>query len=156
MDLGKEAEARIRTWLDRPEEGYDLQRQNDQMTGFYGSKNISDFTLFKKPNYYYLESKATWHDRFDFNMLTDYQYTKMVEKSKIDGVKCYVVVLFATYRRAFLIDIRDIRDLREIENVKSLNIKKIAKWPCPYLEIKTIPSRKQLLEYDPECISHLL
>lgn len=148
MELGKEAEARIRTWLNRPEEGYDLQRQVDQMTGWYGSKNICDFTLYRKPYYYYLESKATWADRFDFTMLTDYQYREMYAKSSIEGVTCYVVVLFATYKRAFLLDIRDIYDLKENKKVKSLNIKKISKWPCKYLEIKTIPSRKQLLEYD--------
>lgn len=146
-DIGKEAEARIRTWLDRPEEGYCFDRIPDQQTGFYGSKNICDFTLFKYPYFYYLESKATWNDRFDFNMLSDYQYTQMYEKSSIEGVWCYVVVLFASYKRAFLLDIRDIHDLRENKNIKSVNIKKIAKWPIPYLEIKTVISRKQLLDY---------
>ena len=146
-DLGKDAEARIKTWLDRPDEGYCLDRIKDQMTGWYGSQNICDFTLFKYPYFYYLESKATWNDRFDFNMLSDYQYTQMYEKSSIEGVKCYVVVLFASYKRAFLLDIRDIHDLRENKNIKSVNIKKIAKWPIPYLEIKTVISRKQLLDY---------
>lgn len=146
-DLGKDAEARIKTWLDRPDEGYCLDRIKDQMTGWYGSQNICDFTLFKYPYFYYLESKATWNDRFDFNMLSDYQYTQMYEKSSIEGVWCYVVVLFASYKRAFLLDIRDIHDLRENKNIKSVNIKKIAKWPIPYLEIKTVISRKQLLDY---------
>ena len=146
-DLGKDAEARIKTWLDRPDEGYCLDRIKDQMTGWYGSQNICDFTLFKYPYFYYLESKATWNDRFDFNMLSDYQYNQMYEKSSIEGVKCYVVVLFALYKRAFLLDIRDIHDLRENKNIKSVNIKKIAKWPIPYLEIKTVISRKQLLDY---------
>ena len=149
MELGKEAEARIRTWLDRPESGYDFLRLFDQMNGFFGSKNICDFILYKHPNHYYLESKATWADRFDFAMLSDYQYNGMYEKSKIEGVTCYVVVLFATYKRAFLFDIKDIYELREHKKVKSLNIKKIEKWPLSYKEIKTIPSRKQLLEYDP-------
>lgn len=31
-DLGKDAEARIKTWLDRPEEGYSFDRILDQMT----------------------------------------------------------------------------------------------------------------------------
>ena len=146
-DIGKEAEARIKTWLDRPDEGYSLDRLVDQMSGFYGSKNICDFILFKSPNQYYLESKATWSDRFEFAMLTQYQYDGMREKSKIAGVTCYVVVLFVTYKRAFLIDIQDIEYLKENTRTRSLNIKKINKWPCKYLEIKTIPSRKQLLDY---------
>lgn len=147
-DLAKKAEAKVREWLDRPEEGYCFDRIPDQMTGHFGSKNICDFTLFKSPFKYYLESKATWEDRFDFSMITDYQYEKMLEKSKIDMVFSYIVVLFASYQRAFLIDIRDIEYMIKKLNQKSLNIKKIDKWPIPYKEVVTIPnSRKKLLDY---------
>ena len=145
--LGKDAEKKIKEWLDRPEEGYCFDRLPDQMTGFWGSTNICDFTLFKAPNFYYIESKATWQDRFDFSMITDYLYTEMYKKSQIAGVTCYVIVLFATYKRAFAIDIRDIHEYRENHGVKSLNIKKIAKWEVPVKEIKTILSRKNLLDY---------
>ena len=44
--LGKEAEKKIREWLDKPEDGYSFDRIPDQMTGFYGSKNMCDFTCF--------------------------------------------------------------------------------------------------------------
>jgi len=148
-DLGKKAEAKIKEWLDRPEDGYCFDRLPDQMTGFYGSSNICDFILFRAPYFYYLESKATWADRFDFSSITDYQYTHMVAKSAIRGVYCYVVVLFATHQRAFLLDIRDIKQAKE-NGIKSLNIKKIDKWPIPYQEIKTISSRKMLLDYAKE------
>lgn len=96
---------------------------------------------------YYLESKATWEDRFNFSMLTEKQHDGLLEKSKIEGVFSYVVVLFATYKRAFLIDIKDIKKLEE-KDKHSLNIKKIDKWGIPYKEIMTVPnSRKQLLDY---------
>lgn len=147
-NLGKKAEGKIREWLDRPEEGYCFDRLNDQMTGFYGSTNICDFTLFKAPNFYYIESKATYNDNFPFNMLTPYQHDQMLEKSKITGVKCYVIVLFASYQRAFVLDIRDMEEQVQSGGPKSLNIKKIEKWTLPFIEIKTIPSRKQLLDYD--------
>lgn len=146
--LGKDAERKIKEWLDRPEEGYCFDRLPDQMTGFFGSSNICDFTLFKSPNFYYIESKATWNDNFPFSMITEYQYTHMYEKSAIENVKCFVIVLFASYQRAFLLDIRDIHDARENDGVKSLNIKKIDRWPIFYQEIKTVPSRKKLLDYD--------
>lgn len=117
------------------------------MTGFWGSTNICDFTLYKFPYMYYLESKATWEDRFNFSMLTEKQHDGLLEKSKIEGVFSYVVVLFATYKRAFLIDIKDIRKLEE-KGKHSLNIKKIDKWGISYKEIMTVPnSRKQLLDY---------
>ena len=117
------------------------------MTGFWGSTNICDFILYKFPYMYYLESKATWEDRFNFSMLTEKQHDGLLEKSKIEGVFSYVVVLFATYKRAFLIDIKDIKKLEE-KDKHSLNIKKIDKWGIPYKEIMTVPnSRKQLLDY---------
>lgn len=146
--FGKDAEDRIRTWLDRPELGYCIDRTHDQMSGFYGSKNVSDFTLFKKPNFYYIESKATTHDRFEFNQLTDYQRDEMYKRSKVDGVSGKVIVLFVSYQRAFILDIVDIVE----SGLKSINIKKLDKWTIPAVEIKTIPSRKKLLDYDPESI----
>lgn len=144
--LGKKAEAKIKEWLDRPQEGYCFDRIPDQQTGFYGSKNICDFTLFKSPYMYYIESKATWDDRFDFSMITEYQHDNLLKKSEISNVFGLIIVLFASYKRAFVIDIREIKRLED-SGIKSLNIKKIAKWPCEYAEIQTIPSRKQLLDY---------
>lgn len=146
--LGKDAEKKIKEWLDRPDEGYDFQRLPDQMTGFYGSSNICDFELYKYPNHYWIESKATWNDRFDFSMLTDTQYDGLLNKSKINGVDGVVIVLFASYQRAFWISIKEIDRLKQ-SGKKSLNILKIDKWNIDYHEIKTIPNnRKKLLDYD--------
>lgn len=145
--LGKKAEAKIEAWLDRPEEGYSFDRIKDQMTGFVGSKNICDFTLYKKPNMFYIESKATYADRFDFSMITDYQYDNLLKKSKIDGTYGVIIVLFASYQRAFILDIRDIDYLIKEKKKHSLNILKINKWGIKYREIQTIPSRKAMLDY---------
>lgn len=147
-DYGKKAEKKIREWLDRPEEGYCFERIPDQMTGQFGSKNKCDFTLYKSPYMYYIESKSVLHDRFDFANISDYQYESLLDRSKIDGVFGYVIVLFVDHKRAFILDINDIKALKD-QGVKSLNIKKIAKWGIPYKEIKTIPNkRKELLDYD--------
>lgn len=150
-EIGKKAEDKIKQWLDRPDEGYSFDRIYDQMTGFYGSKNIADFTCFKSPNEYYIESKATWEDRFDFNMITDTQREGLLQKSKIANVYGWVIVLFASHKRAFVLDIRDIEKCRTKLGQKSLNIRKIMKWPIPYKEIRTVPNnRKQLLDYTGE------
>lgn len=148
-DLGKKAEQKIREWLDKPEQGYCFDRIYDQMTGFYGSKNICDFTLFKSPNMYYIESKATWSDRFDFSMITDYQYKTLLQKSKIQNVYGVIIILFAAEQRAFILDINEINRLMK-SGKKSINIKKIDKWGIKYTEIQTIPSRKVLLDYTGE------
>ena len=149
-EFGKVAEQRIRTWLNRPEDGYSMDRNPDQMSGFYMvSRNISDFFCYKFPYCYYIESKATIHDRFDFGQLSDVQRIGLKSKSKIKGCYGLVVVLFVEQKRAFIVNIKDITDDTPEANltVKSININKIDKWEIPYWEIQTIPSRKQLLDY---------
>lgn len=149
-NLGKKAETKVKEWLDRPEEGYCFYRIPDQLSGFYGSTNPCDFILYKKPNFYFLESKATYNDAFPFSMITDYQRSEMLKRSKVEGVRSYIIILFASHQRAFLIDINDIEKQEADGGPKSINIKKIDKWTIPYVEIPTIFSRKSLLDYDPE------
>lgn len=152
--LGKKAEKKIKEWLDKPEKGYAFERIPDQLSGFYGSKNICDFYLYVKPSLYYIESKATWGDSFAYESLTENQRSRMIEKSKVDGVFSIVIVLFATYQRAFIFDVNAIQQELDKENVKkSINIKKINKWPLPYIEIPTISSRKELLDYDGDIVN---
>ena len=154
--LGKEAEQKIREWLDRPEDGYSFDRIPDQLSGFYGSKNICDFICFKSPYIYYIESKATWEDRFSFNMLTETQHKGLMDKTKISNVFGLVIVLFASYKRAFVFHIENI-DMLEKQGIKSLNIKKIDKWPIPYKELKTVPnSRKKHLDYTGELEEYII
>lgn len=146
--LGKDAEGKIKQWLDRPEEGYSFDRIPDQMTGFYGSKNICDFICFKSPNMYYIESKATWQDRFDFSLITETQHDGLLRKSQIPNVYGLVIVLFASHKRAFVINIRDIEYL-ENQGKKSLNINKEDKWGIPHKEIRCIlNNRKKFYDYE--------
>lgn len=155
-NLGKKAENIIKQWLDRPEDGYSFDRIPDQQTGFYGSRNICDFICYKLPNLWYIESKATWNDRFDFSMITNYQRENLLKKSHVRGVKAVVIILFASYQRAFMIDIRQIQKMID-SGVKSINIKKIDSWKLKYSEIQTIPNnRKQLLDYTGELPDHIL
>ena len=128
--LGKEAEKKIWDWLDRPEEGGSFDRFYDQLSGYYlTSRNICDFVYYKYPYIY---------------------YNGLLDKSKIQGCYGVVIVLFATQKRAFVIDINAIKYLED-NGHHSLNIKKIDKWGIPYFEIDTVPnSRKKLLDYTGE------
>lgn len=170
-EFGKVAEQRLKTWLDRPDDGYSMNRIYDQMSGYYVvSRNICDFHCYKYPNEYYIESKATYDDRFDFSQLTNTQRDGLRLKSEIPGCYGLVVVLFANYKRAFIFNIKDIAEFIDTEyslndlnhrlfskgetiarlKIKSVNIKKVDKWTIPYWEIQTIPSRKEILEYTGE------
>ena len=100
---------------------------------------------------FYIESKATWSDRFDFNMISEYQYTHLMKKSKMSNVYGIVIILFASAKRAFIINIREIDKLIQ-SGKKSININKIGNWNIRYKEITTVPSRKKLLDYTGEFI----
>ena len=146
----KQAEKKIQEWLDRPEDGYCLDRIPDQMTGYLGSRNICDFDCYKYPNMYYIESKATGHDRFEFNQISDIQRNGLLAKSKIAHVKAGIIILFAEAQRAFWVPIQEIKNLED-SGKHSLNIKKIDSWSIQYTEIRTIPNtRKKLLDYTGE------
>lgn len=145
--LGKKAEKKIKEWLNLPEDGYSFDRIPDQLSGYYGSSNICDFTCYKYPFMYYIESKATYSDRFDFSMLSDIQRNGLSAKDKIFGVYGIVIVLFAEHQRAFIFSASDIQRCLSENITKSVNIKKIEKWPIRYAEIETIKSRKELLDY---------
>ena len=164
---GKKAEEKIKLWLNKPELGYSFDRIPDQMTGRYmTSRNLCDFTCYKYPYMYYIESKATVQDRFDFSELTKVQRDGLMVKSQIPGSYGLVIVLFAVQQRAFIFRIEDIAELVNPDlplstqeaniksdydlarlKVKSVNIKKVDKWEIPHWEIETIPSRKQFLDY---------
>lgn len=143
--LGKLAEQKIREWLNRPDDGYSFDRIPDNMSGFYQvSRNICDFVCYKYPNCYYIESKATEKDRFDFSVIPEHQLNGLAEKSKIFGCYGWFIILFATYKRAVKVNAVDIKNC----NQKSLNILKIQKWDIPYKELQTVPNnRKKLLDY---------
>ena len=145
--LGKKGEKKLEEWLTHPEDGFFCYRLKDQMSGLYGSANMCDYIVYKYPHFYPIECKSTWADRFDFSLLSETQHNDMLEASKVEGVIHYVAVLFASHKRAFLINIKDIAFL-ESQRIKSLNVTKIAKWKIPYIEIRTVPSRKELLDYD--------
>lgn len=146
-NLGKKAETKIKEWLNKPEDGFLFYRLPDQLSGLYGSSNPCDFFLYRQPKFFPIESKATYEDNFPFNRLSDNQYSELLKFAQVEGVTSYVAVLFASYHRAFLFDIKDIDALQK-NGKKSVNIKKIDKWELPYIEIRTIPSRKALLDYD--------
>lgn len=146
-EIGKEAERKIKEWLNKPDQGFCFDRIPDQMTGMFGSKNICDFILFKSPEFYYIESKSTWNSNIPFNVLTETQYNGLLSKSKIDHVHGVVIILFASHKRAFMLDIQQI-DCLVNSGKKSINIDKIDKWDFRYGEIKTISNnRKKLLDY---------
>lgn len=91
-------------------------------------------------------------------MISDNQYEGLMKKSMINGCYGLIIILFGTYKRAFILDIRDIDSMthRRIGSLNSefsgktknsVNINKHDSWPIPSIEIPTIKSKKMLLDY---------
>lgn len=80
-------------------------------------------------------------------MITDTQREGLLKKSRIPFVRGIVIVLFASCKRAFMIDIRSI--VKSIESgSKSFNINRLNKSQVKMSEIETIQnSRKTFLDY---------
>lgn len=66
-------------------------RLNDQMNGFYGSKNPCDFVLYNKPYIYFIECKSVHGNRLPFTNISDYQWQEMTKVAKVDGVVAGVI-----------------------------------------------------------------
>ena len=81
-------------------------------------------------------------------MITDTQREGLLKKSRIPFVRGIVIVLFASYKRAFMIDIRSIVKSIESGN-KSVNINHLNKSSVKMSEIRTIQNnRKTYLDYE--------
>lgn len=65
-DLGKKFEARFRDdWTTSVRDSF-IYRLNDQMSGYQGSSNISDFICYKKPDFFLIECKSHAGNTFPF------------------------------------------------------------------------------------------
>lgn len=72
--------------------GVSVDRIHDQTTRFKGSKNVSDYIVYKRPHEYYIECKSTTTNTLSFAKIT--QWDALLEKSNYDGVISGVMIWF--------------------------------------------------------------
>ena len=85
VNRGKDFEKVIKEAFEKVP-GVSIDRLHDQMNGFAGSANISDFIVYNYPYEYYIECKSVHGNTLPFSNISKNQWTGMLEKSKIDGV----------------------------------------------------------------------
>ena len=85
INRGKDFEKVIKEAFEKVP-GVSIDRLHDQMNGFAGSANISDFIMYKYPHEYYIECKSVHGNTLPFSNISKNQWNGMLEKSKIDGV----------------------------------------------------------------------
>ena len=90
VNRGKQFENIIKESFEKVK-GVSVDRLHDQTTGYLGSTNICDFIVYKKPYEYYIECKTIQGNRFPFCNITNKQWSGLVEKSTIPGVKAGII-----------------------------------------------------------------
>lgn len=99
-NLGKKFESIVKEALQSENACFD--RLPDQVSGLVGSANPADFTAYLKPNYFYIECKSTHQASFDIkNMITEYQWITLLEKSKYKGVYAGYLIWFVNEQAVY-------------------------------------------------------
>lgn len=99
-----------------------IDRLTDAMSGYKYISNISDYIGYVYPNIYYLECKSHLGNTFPLTNLT--QYSKLVEKVGIPGVRVGVVIWFIEHDKVIYVPINTITQLKK-DGKKSVNIRTI-------------------------------
>lgn len=118
VNRGKDFEKVIKEAFEKVP-GVSIDRLHDQMNGFAGSANISDFIMYKYPHEYYIECKSVHGNTLPFSNISKNQWNGMLEKSKIDGVFAGVMCWWIDKDVTKFIPIQTLAELDSLGN-KSL------------------------------------
>ena len=121
-----------------------IDRLHDQMTGYLGSKNICDFIVYKKPYEIYIECKSTRGNTLTFANITENQWTGLLEKSKLKGVKAGVLIWFIDR------DVTMFAPIQFLQYMKESGLKSIKPDPfvLPPYKVIYIEGKKKRVFYD--------
>lgn len=118
-NVGKKFEARIKKAFECVE-GVSIDRIHDQTTGYAGSTNICDFIVYKKPYEYYIECKTIHGNTLPLGNITHNQWSGLIEKSQINGVRAGVIVWFVDKDITMYVPIQTLQAL-EKQGYKSVH-----------------------------------
>ena len=133
-DLGKKFESRFhQDWLETVPDSF-CYRLNDQMSGYAGSSNVSDFICFKG-DLFLIECKSHAGNTFSVDFR---QYDGLLAQSGITGVHAGVVLWMYDHDLVIWLPIETFKKLKE-DGKKSFNVKMIGTDEYEYL---ILPSKK--------------
>lgn len=118
-----------------------IDRLRDAPRKLKGVDNPSDFIVYKKPHEVYVECKSHKGNTLPFTCIREEQWSGMLDKSEIDGVKAGVLIWFIDHDITVWIDISDLYLWRHKH--KSLNVKDLDK-----IEHILIQGRKKRIYFD--------
>lgn len=118
-----------------------IDRLYDVVTGYKAVTQICDYIGFSKPCIYYLELKSHSGTNLPFDNIT--QYTKLLSKVGIPGVRCGVVLWLVDKDKVFYIPVKTIEQMKK-DGKKSVGIKSLEQG----YRIVEIPSVKKRVFMD--------
>lgn len=149
QNRGKQFENVIRETFEKVE-GVSIDRLHDQTTGFYGSTNIADVIVYRKPYEYYFELKSVHGNTLSihsndptkkYGNITNKQWEGLLEKSKIKGVFAGVICWWVDKDITLFIPIQTLERLR-LNGIKSI------RYDNPSLSIVAIQGKKKRVFYN--------
>lgn len=122
-NMGKKFEEVIKqSFLKVP--GVSVDRLHDQMNGYAGSSNISDFIVFRQPNQYYIECKSVHGNTLSINSndpkrkygdISNKQWEGMLKKSKILGIYAGVICWWVDKDITLFLPIQTLQLMKTLE-----------------------------------------
>lgn len=135
-DLGKKFELQFRKdWSKFVPDSFEY-RLNDQMSGYMGSSNVSDFICFKTPDLFLIECKAHAGNTFPFSAFR--QYEGLLAWKGVSGVHPGVVLWMYDHDLVLWIPVETFEKLKK-EEKKSFNVKLVGN---EEYESLVLPSKK--------------
>lgn len=146
--LGKKFEGVIKEAFEKVE-GVSIDRIHDQMNGYAGSTNISDFIMYKYPHEYYIECKSVHGNTLPFSNITRNQWDGMLKKSQIQGVVAGVICWWVDK------DVTKFLPIEYLQEFKDMGYKSIrydddgSPFLTPFIEIQG-KKKRVFFDYDME------
>lgn len=142
ISRGKDFEAVVKESFERVPDTV-VYRIPDQQNYKFGSKNPCDFLIYKKPNLYAIECKATNGTALPFTNITDFQWEHLLKMSKEKGVVAGIMCWYVKHDVTVFIPIQLLQKLKE-EGWKSINYAKAVTMD----DVIEIPGKKKRIFFE--------
>ena len=149
QNYGKDFERQVKLSLEQVHD-IDVYRIPDQQSGYFGSKNLADFMVYKYPNHYYFECKTVHGTSLNFQRITTNQWQGLLKKSQIKGNVCGILCWYVDKDVTLFLPIEFLEELKKIGQ-KSVMYDTLLN-PVYFSEIswkpKVVEGKKRRIFYD--------
>ena len=137
QNFGKKFEQKVREDFKKIGGSF-VYRLPDQVGGFKGGSNVSDFICYVEPNIFLLEVKSTSGNTFPLTNLT--QLEKLLEYKNIPGLRKGVVIWYTERDKVIYVPAITFEKMK-LDGKKSINIRTLAEDGYDFVEVPSVKKR---------------